>query len=758
MLDRAAPSSAAVVAQGATVGANGWYTSAPTSYVLDGFVDEGPPFPFPGIVHTSAGPADDPWEYRFDSNEWLPCAELTCVITADLTPLPDRGEHRLQWRAVDKAGNVEETRTLEITIDGEKPVTAIAVVPDPGPGEWALVAPNVISAAEDQFGHSGVDPGFDPDHSDLCDGGVQGPDPNPSGTCIQIDGGPFVPYSGMIELPDGVHKACAYSIDVAGNVGEPECTPDVQVDTKVPTGTATVVPPAPTGDNDWYDSVPTVTFGGYDPTGSFEPPEGGFHWRVDNGDEHTCSNGCTVDPSLFTDGEHTVFWTVEDSAGHRRAEQAITLDVDTTAPRTYLLPDGPAPDGSNGWYHHRPWVSLAAFDDVGTAPGSGVDRIEYRVNFGPLKTYDGPFVLSEGTNTICFAAIDVAGNTEIDPDSLLTRCETIKVDTDDPVATLSQPGPDGFDSWYKFSPSVGLLPADTLPGSGVIPGFDTTADLCTHLPRPDDPKAPSGTCVSVDGSPFFVFTAPLALSEGVHEIRAYSVDVSGRQSRLLIETVKVDRSDPQTTARTFPPDPARASWWRATPTMVLRAADGDQNAGVTRTEYRFGMIGDFTTYTGPFVVPEGVHTVQYRSYDAAGRVEPLRTEVLAVDITNPTVRALAPSPGIWLRLYIKLLKILIQSPTHATLNWWISDNMTGKVHVRVLVYGTLNEVVRDIDGGTYDVVAGQVLYGATLWDGKNQAFTGLLPVGIYHYRVIATDEAGNVSMSGESKPIQIKLL
>jgi hypothetical protein len=47
--------------------------------------------------------------------------------------------------------------------------------------------------------------------------------------------------------------------------------------------------------------------------------------------------------------------------------------------------------------------------------------------------------------------------------------------------------------------------------------------------------------------------------------------------------------------------------------------------------------------------------------------------------------------------------------------------------------------------------------GYTLWDGKDLSLTGIVPVGIYFFRVVVTDDAGNVAQSGESKPIQIKV-
>ncbi len=49
-------------------------------------------------------------------------------------------------------------------------------------------------------------------------------------------------------------------------------------------------------------------------------------------------------------------------------------------------------------------------------------------------TYAGPLSLADGTHTVVFRAIDVAGNVEADTTA------TIKVDTQLPIANMSQTG------------------------------------------------------------------------------------------------------------------------------------------------------------------------------------------------------------------------------------------------------------------------------------------------------------------------------
>jgi hypothetical protein len=47
--------------------------------------------------------------------------------------------------------------------------------------------------------------------------------------------------------------------------------------------------------------------------------------------------------------------------------------------------------------------------------------------------------------------------------------------------------------------------------------------------------------------------------------------------------------------------------------------------------------------------------------------------------------------------------------------------------------------------------------GHVLWDGTDDSLLGVLPAGLYYYRVVATDDAGNVAMSGESLGLQLKV-
>jgi hypothetical protein len=243
------------------------------------------------------------------------------------------------------------------------------------------------------------------------------------------------------------------------------------------------------------------------------------------------------------------------------------------------------------------------------------------------------------------------------------------------------------------------------------------------------------------------------MGEGVHQVRATVVDRAGRRAAVALSDPRVDLSAPVPTHRLLPPEPAANGLWRRGPQLVLRAVDGDRNSGVTKLEYRLGTTGAFVSYTGPLDVTS-TKTVQYRATDAAGRTSPITTVVIPVDVAPPTAKALSPSPTIWLRT----LALLGLGPAKAKLNYAIKDTQSTSLRVIVLVHDALGNSVRRIDGGWVPVTPGVEKTGFVEWDGTDQSLTGFLGVGLYYYRVVVSDLAGNWTESGESKPLQIKLL
>ncbi|MGH2726871.1 MAG: hypothetical protein ACRDKS_07820, partial [Actinomycetota bacterium] len=429
-------------------------------------------------------------------------------------------------------------------------------------------------------------------------------------------------------LPDEQGKTAitAEAFDQAGNVSDVDPI-EVVLDLTAPTSSGA---PAslPDKNNGWYASSPNFVLNNFSdpdlPDGSKGAGFGKFEFRFDEGPVRTCTdNPCTIDDDLPGEGRHTLQWWAVDAVGNKSKPKTVPAKIDHTSPLSAFSTVPAAPNGANDWFTKPTWGAISTFDrppggsglkiKAGDPPSDGnLFGVFYGIDGPAVTPYTGPFQIPPGSHPVCWKAIDVAGNT----DGVQCTADPVKVDLARPDVDIV-PGPavpDGLGGWYITVPTVRIVATDTSPGSGVDPGFDADlSDLCTgRALRPDpDEKAPSGTCVSVDGAPYLPYAGPFLIPEGVHVVRSFALDVSGQQSDVEELTLRVDLSAPVATVRFFGPQPAANGWWRKPVRVVLRAVDGDQNAGVSTIEYRVDG-NPFTVYTGPFEIPPGVHSLEYR--------------------------------------------------------------------------------------------------------------------------------------------------
>jgi hypothetical protein len=176
---------------------------------------------------------------------------------------------------------------------------------------------------------------------------------------------------------------------------------------------------------------------------------------------------------------------------------------DATAPisTSTIIPS--APDGSVGYYVTQPTVTLTATDESG---GSGVSRIQYRWDGGLAVLYSSPLLPPQGSHTLSFAAIDGAGNQEIE------KTQVILVDSIGPVITINSPNLD------VNNPTVTISGTVTDASSGV-----RTITL-------------DGTQIDTDASGNFSFTKRFPI--GVNTLTFSSFDHAGKET-ILIRNVTV---------------------------------------------------------------------------------------------------------------------------------------------------------------------------------------------------------------------------
>jgi PKD repeat protein len=366
-----------------------------------------------------------------------------------------------------------------VVADTTAPTTGhtLAPVAPNGAGGWYTSAPLLTLSAADNTGGSGV-----------------------ARTEYRIDGAAsWTPYTAAFAAPAGSHTIEYRSVDVAGNT-ETAKSVAVKVDGTAPTVTRTTAPAEPQGQDGWFTSVPQVTLDAADNAGGSGVAS--REYRIDGG-----AWTAYAAPFAVPAGSHAVEYRATDAAGNAGAATSFTVKVDVGAPTVSASSTPAAPNGKDGWYVTKPKLTLTGADAAG---GSGLDRVEYRVNGGAWRVYGQPFVLDEGTATIDYRAVDGAGSVSA------TAGRTFKVDTAAPTTT---PAADG-----TGPVTVSATAGDGAAGSGI-----------------------ATTEMRIDGGAWSPYTGPRTVTEsGLHTVEVQSTDAAGNEESTRQLTFRIpDATQPQ---------------------------------------------------------------------------------------------------------------------------------------------------------------------------------------------------------------------
>ncbi|MFC5401884.1 OmpL47-type beta-barrel domain-containing protein [Cohnella soli] len=210
-------------------------------------------------------------------------------------------------------------------------------------------------------------------------------------------GGSWIPYSGQITISDeGQHSIEYRSIDNAGNVEDTKSV-QVKVDKVAPSTVTTLAPNLPNGNNGWYTNDVTVTLSSTDTGSGLSKIE----YRVDGGAWTNYGNAIL----LASEGTHQVEYRGVDQAGNVEDTRSVQAKVDKAAPSTVAFVTS---NENNGWYTDDVTVALSSTDT-----GSGLSKIEYRVNGGEWKIYKSALLFTnDGTHQVDYRGVDLAGNVE----------------------------------------------------------------------------------------------------------------------------------------------------------------------------------------------------------------------------------------------------------------------------------------------------------------------------------------------------------
>jgi hypothetical protein len=403
-------------------------TTAPDTLLIsrpsDPDNDDTPTFAFTGS-DDAAGTGVDGFECQVDGSGWA-----TCTSPYTTPPLSD-GEHTFEVRAVDKAGNRDETPASQTwTIDTAAPDTSLTSKPP------------------------------DPDNDNTPTFSFTGSDPGGSGVTsfeCQVDGSGWASCSSPYTTPglsDGPHTFEVRAIDNAANTDASPASYTWTIDT-APLDTSFISTP-PDPDN---DDTPTFAFIGTND--SDDSDVDGFECQVDSSNWYSCTSPYTT--ASLGDGPHTVAVRAVDEAGNRDPSPVShTWTIDTVPPDTSLTFTPPALDTDD-----TPTFTFEGVDDAG---GSGVDGFECQVDGSAWTSCTSPHTtasLSDGSRTFEVRAVDAAGNQDASPASYAWTVDATAPDT----SLTSTPSNPDNDNTPAFS-----FTGDDAGGSGVA-GFECQMDL-----------------------------------------------------------------------------------------------------------------------------------------------------------------------------------------------------------------------------------------------------------------------------------------
>ena len=297
------------------------------------------------------------------------------------------------------------------------------------------------------------------------------------------------------------------------------------------------------------------------------------------------------------DGNYRYNLTSLDTIGHEGWING-TIIIDTKAPSS--VSDDFAYDGI--WINVDPIVSLTATDAL-----SGINYIKNCSGVGcDISTgtiYVLPMTYSvEGDFVINYGAWDKAGN------SNLTGTFNVKLDKTKPSTT-----DDIVAGWHNADVTVTLSPSDVLSGVNY-------------------------TSYKVNSESWNNGTSVVVSSEGTNTINYYSVDNAGNVEATMSKNVQIDKSAPVTS------DNAPAGWNTGF-TVTLTPFDG--YSGVASTLYcvdQTNSCAPGTSGTSVIVSTEGTNYVRYYSTDNVGNTETIKSAIVNVDLTRPTIAINGASP------------------------------------------------------------------------------------------------------------------
>ncbi|MEI6622733.1 MAG: hypothetical protein WCP28_12585 [Actinomycetes bacterium] len=292
-----------------------------------------------------------------------------------------------------------------------------------------------------------------------------------------------------------------------------------------------------------------------------------------------------------TPGTYTVI-----ASGSGAISTSFTETVpDVTAPSTAAF-GVPA-----GWSSTPATLTLVAADDVGTS------ATYYAINGAIPQRYMMPLSIStEGTTTVTYWSVDVAGNAEA------VRTAVVRVDATPPTVAIF-----GVPAWIVRAPVTFSL-------SGADAGSGVASLYCRLGAETEQP-----------------YVGPITVSQAGTTVVSYrAVDAAGNSSVETTAAITIHHGMPTSSVSGVP-----GGWVCVPVTLTVDAADPDGEA----VRVLWSADGSAPVNSGvPLEVPvsgEGTHTVVYRAINGSGVTEDTEHRAVVRIDTSPPVSSAAGIPA-----------------------------------------------------------------------------------------------------------------
>lgn len=321
------------------------------------------------------------------------------------------------------------------------------------------------------------------------------------------------------------------------------------------------------------------------------------------------------------DGLYTLSYNAEDVLVNKEKILVSIYAVDNTSPNTMAVVMGASYQfGNNIYLNKASGLVLSAVDVSSNGVASGLKEIRYNLDNGGWVTYTSTLAisgLSEGVHSLVYYSADNLDNTEA------SKTYAFIADFTAPASAYSIGSP------YYIAGGINYITPETpISFDAADSLFGGTASGVSRIE------------VSIDGSAFIAYNAPLKLSEGRHTITYRAIDNVGNTETEKTVKVQSDNTSPVSAwsiseGQSLEKD--NRFYLNANGRIALSSVDPIINnvaSGVERINYGIDAAPD-TMYTSPVSLTEGIRIVNYSAKDNVGNAEVAKSTIIYVDGTSP---------------------------------------------------------------------------------------------------------------------------